>query len=69
MRGDDDSMVPLFRGPFAVLFADADDPEDVMAGYERWLVEVRAEIATERLIGWQPGDGWEPISRALGVPS
>jgi hypothetical protein len=44
------------------------DPEDVMAGYERWLVEVRAEIAPERLVEWQPGDGWEPICRALGVP-
>lgn len=39
-----------------------------MAGYERWLVEVRAEIAPERLVEWQPGDGWEPICGALGVP-
>jgi len=43
-------------------------PEDVMAGYEQWLVEVRAEIAPGRLVEWQPGDGWEPICRALGVP-
>ena len=50
------------------LFSDADNPEDVMAGYERWLREVRAEIPpTPRLIEWQPGDGWEPICRALGV--
>jgi len=68
MRRDSDPMVPLFRVIFADLFADADDPEDVMAGYERWLVEVRAEIAPERLVEWQPGDGWVPICRALGVP-
>ena len=67
-RDDDDPMVPLFRVIFSDLFTDADDPEDVMAGYERWLVEVRAEIAPERLLEWQPGDGWEPICRALGVP-
>jgi hypothetical protein len=68
MRDDDDPMVPLFRVIFADLFTDADDPEDVMAGYERWIVDVRAEIAPERLIEWQPGDGWDPICRALGVP-
>jgi Sulfotransferase domain len=68
MRNNDDPMVPLFRVLFADLFTDADDPEDVMAGYERWLVEVRGEIAPERLIEWQPGDGWERICRALGLP-
>lgn len=67
-RSDDDPMVPLFRVIFAGLFTDADDPDDVMAAYERSLVEVRSEIAPERLIEWQPGDGWEPICRALGVP-
>lgn len=28
---------------------------------------VRAEIAPERLIEWQPGDGWEPICSGLGL--
>jgi hypothetical protein len=58
----------LFRVLFVDLFNDAHDPEDVMAGYERWLREVRAEIPRTRLIEWQPVDGWEPICRALGVP-
>lgn len=39
-----------------------------MAGYERWLGEVRAEVAPERLVEWQPGDGWGPICGALGLP-
>jgi len=67
MRDDRDPLVPLFRVLFGDLFSDADDPEDVMAGYERWLGEVRAEIPPTRLIEWRPGDGWEPICRALGV--
>jgi len=67
-RPDSDPMVPLFRVIFGDLFTDLNDPEDVMAGYERWLVEVREEIAPERLVEWQPGDGWEPICCALGVP-
>jgi len=28
---------------------------------------VRAEIPADRLIDWRPGDGWEPICRALGI--
>ena len=68
MRHDDDPMVPLFRVLFADLFTDVEDPEDVMAGYEEWLVTVRAGIAPERLVEWQPKDGWAPICGALGVP-
>ena len=29
---------------------------------------VRAAIPKERLVEWQPGDGWEPICNALGLP-
>jgi hypothetical protein len=65
---DADPLVPLFRTMFADVFTDLDDPADVMAGYERRLAEVRAGISPERLIEWQPADGWEPICRALGVP-
>lgn len=67
-KDDDDPMVPLFRVLFRDLFTDADDRDAVLAGYERWLDEVRAEVAPERLVEWQPGDGWDPICRALGVP-
>ncbi len=67
-RDDDDPMVPLFRVIFADLSTDIDDRMPLMAGYERWLTEVRAEVAPERLVEWQPGDGWEPLCRALGVP-
>lgn len=44
------------------------DPGEVMAGYERHLDEVRAAIPADRLLEWQPGDGWQPLCAALGVP-
>lgn len=67
-KDGDDPVAPLFRAIFDDLFTDADDREEVMAGYERWLGEVRAEINPERLVEWQPRDGWEPICSALGRP-
>jgi hypothetical protein len=63
-----DPMVPLFRVMFDGVFTDLDDPEDVRAGYERHLEEVRAAIDPGRLVEWQPGDGWGPICRALHAP-
>lgn len=66
-RADSDPMAPLFDVIFRDLCTDAEDPGELMAGYERWLSEVRAEIAPDRLVEWQPGDGWDPICRALGV--
>ncbi|MDQ1394767.1 MAG: hypothetical protein QOG64_26 [Acidimicrobiaceae bacterium] len=39
-----------------------------IAAYEAHNAAVRAAIPSDRLVEWQPGDGWEPLSRALGVP-
>ncbi|MBD8869661.1 sulfotransferase family protein [Nocardioides donggukensis] len=64
---DDDPLTPLFRVLFVDLATDIDDPEAMMTGYERRLEQVRAGIAPDRLVDWQPGDGWDPICRALGV--
>lgn len=64
---DTDPMTPLFRVMFKDVFADPDDADQVKAGYERRLAEVRAEIESSRLIEWQPGDGWGPICAALGI--
>jgi hypothetical protein len=35
--------------------------------YDRHNARVRAEVPTERLLEWQPGDGWAPLCAALGV--
>jgi hypothetical protein len=44
------------------------DPEAAMAAYVRHNDAVRAEVPAGRLVEWQPGDGWEPICAALGLP-
>jgi hypothetical protein len=35
--------------------------------YEHHNALVRSTIAARRLVEWAPGDGWEPLCRALGV--
>ena len=44
------------------------DAEAAMAAYVRHNDEVRAEIPSDRLVEWRPGDGWPPLCAALGVP-
>ena len=44
------------------------DAEASKAGYERHNAEVRARVPADRLIDWQPPDGWGPLCAALGVP-
>jgi hypothetical protein len=39
-----------------------------MEAYERHNAAVRAGVPAERLLEWQPGDGWEPLCERLGVP-
>jgi hypothetical protein len=39
-----------------------------MAAYDAHNAAVRATVPPERLLEWQPGDGWEPICERLGVP-
>jgi len=46
---------------------DWQNPDAAKLAYERHNAEVRATIDPERLVEWQPGDGWEPLCRALGV--
>ena len=38
------------------------------AAYERHNDRVRASIAPERLVEWQPGDGWARLCGALDLP-
>jgi hypothetical protein len=39
-----------------------------VAAYERHNAQVRAAIPADRLVEWQPGDGWAPLCGRLGVP-
>src|SRR3569623_459833 len=47
------------------------DKAAAIEAYERNNAHVRATAPKDRLVLWQPGDGWEPICKALGeqVPS
>lgn len=38
-----------------------------IAAYHRHNAEVRSRVPADRLVEWQPGDGWGPIARALGI--
>lgn len=45
-----------------------DDPETLMAAYERHNARVRQSLPHHRLLEWRATDGWEPLCRRLGVP-
>ena len=47
---------------------DVHDRAASIAAYERHNAEVRARVPKHRLVEYQPGDGWEPLCKALGVP-
>ncbi len=42
--------------------------DGAIAGYEAHNAAVRATIPAGRLVEWRPGDGWDPLCAALGVP-
>jgi hypothetical protein len=47
---------------------DRENKAAAIAAYERHNAHVRATAPKDRLVIWKPGDGWEPICKALGVP-
>jgi hypothetical protein len=64
------------EGPFAAMWdaitssrftADYQDRDQAIAAYDRHNAGVRTEAPLDRLHQWQPGDGWEPLCRMLGV--
>jgi hypothetical protein len=58
-------ILNLLHGRFTLNWDDADAAK---AAYLRHNAEVRAEVPADRLVEWQPGDGWGPLCAALGVP-
>lgn len=53
------------RGVFGERFQDRDYARGI---YERHIEEVHRKIPAERLLVWEPKDGWEPLAKHLGVP-
>jgi len=67
---DDPSLpgfVPMVRDMFQRFEPNWRDDDAAMAAYDRHNDAVRHEVPPERLVEWQPGDGWGPLCKALGV--
>ena len=47
--------------------ADWGDEASCRAAYERHNAHVRATVPADRLVEWQPADGWGPLCAALGI--
>jgi hypothetical protein len=65
--------VPELREMTRALFAnrftsDLHDRAACIAAYERHNADVRATAPRARLLEWTPGDGWEPLCKALDLP-
>jgi hypothetical protein len=66
-------QMPAWRDMILAIMAsrfvpDLKDKDACIAAYERHNALVRATIPPERLIDWQPGDGWEPVCSRLNLP-
>ena len=67
IRGGQQSMATdLFSKRFSPLWQDEHEAKAAFVAHNE---AVRAAIPKERLVEWQPGDGWDPICNALGLPS
>jgi hypothetical protein len=64
MRAWYDMVVGLIEKRFTPDFRNEDAAK---AAYEKHNAAVRAAVPAERLLEWQPGDGWEPICDRLGI--
>jgi Sulfotransferase domain len=65
MRAQMQMITGLFERRFTPEWNDGAAARDA---YDAHNAEVRANVPRERLVEWQPGDGWEPICTALALP-
>jgi hypothetical protein len=57
--------IDMFRNTFT---PDWLDESEAKRAYEAHNADVRASVPADKLIDYQPGDGWEPICEKLGLP-
>ena len=68
-EGPGADQLGMVHALFAQRFTpDWQDEAAAKAAYEAHNATVRATIPAARLVDWQPGDGWDPLCAALGVP-
>jgi hypothetical protein len=63
--GFNEMVTDLMRYRFSERFSERDS---AIAAYEAHNQAVRDTVAADRLVEWQPRDGWEPLCTALAVP-
>lgn len=51
-----------------VFGGNVDDKDAILDAYNRNTRDVQAAFGPDRLLTFQPGDGWEPLCAHLGVP-
>lgn len=70
-RSSDDPLITAFNDKMLLrsgLGDRWDDPSFARAFYEQHFAEVIDTISPDRLLVWQPSEGWEPLCAALGLP-
>jgi hypothetical protein len=50
-----------------IMVGSGGDPAEMAAGMERWNQEVIDTVPSDRLLVWNPKDGWEPLCELLEV--
>jgi len=69
MQGVDNEWRRMIDAMFENRFTSAiDDKAACIAAYEAHNRAVRERAPAARLVEWHPGDGWEPICKALHLP-
>ncbi len=63
----DDGWTRMGRGMMQAFTPGWRDEAAAKAAYLAYNDEVRATAPSDRLVEWQPGDGWGPICTALGL--
>lgn len=68
-RDPDDPFTQMWTAVSARTFDGPETDRDVaIDGYERHNRHVIETAPKDRLVGYQPGDGWAPLCRALDLP-
>jgi hypothetical protein len=63
------AQVPMASDMLKYRFtADWQQEAPAKRAFDAHNADVRASVPKDRLVDWHPGDGWEPICRALDLP-
>ena len=71
-KGLESAPASPWRDMVAAMFtrftSDIGNKRAAIAAYEKHNADVRARAPKARLVEYRPGDGWEPLCKALDVP-